>query len=108
MGSEGRVVVVVRPRIFASEVPGRYAAEILELGLGAYGATPEDAQRKLIAMFAGAVQARRQLGRLAAWLERSGLEWYWAADYRRDIPVLNADGKDSALTSGPRELGMAA
>ena len=108
IGTEGRVVVLVRPHVFVSEVPGRFAAEILELGLGTYGATPGEAQQKLIAMFAGAVAARRGVGRLAAWLDRSGLEWYWEPQYGEDIPVLNADRAYSEVSGSRRELGMAA
>jgi hypothetical protein len=87
---EGRVLVV-DPEIVPSGIPGRYFARIVPLGLGASGATPEEAARKLLAMFAGAVRRRRIAGRLAAWLDRSGVDWHWYSDEDRLKPVINAD-----------------
>ena len=108
MAWEGRVVVVVQPQVAASEAPGRYFAEILPLGLGAYGDTQEQALESITAMFASAVQARRQLGRLAAWLDRSGLEWYWETDGPTGLGIVNADRKASGRADGFHALPMAA
>lgn len=105
---EGRVVVIVRPEVFVSEIPGQYFARILALGLGTYGATSDEALRDLIAMFAGAVRRRRNAGRLAAWLDRSGVEWCWEPDYDHRLPVINADSKPDFETADLVEQPMAA
>ncbi len=105
---ESRVVVIVRPEVCVSEVPGKHFARILALGLGAYGATPEDALHHLIVMFAGAVRRRRNAGRLAAWLNRSGVEWYWAQDFDKPLPVIDADALPAVPTADLREQPMAA
>lgn len=73
---ENPVVVLVRPRVMRNQTTGTYAAEILELGLGVYGPSREEVLDRLEKMFVSAVAARRRLGKLAAWLDNSGLEWY--------------------------------
>lgn len=98
MGTEGRVVVLAQPRIRQHRVRNVYAADFLELGLGATGATPDEALRRVMGMFVGAVQSRRKVGRLATWLNHSGLEWYWEDEYQRSSTIASADDKPGAET----------
>lgn len=108
MEREGRVVVIVKPEVRRSEVPGQFYAQILALSLGAYGATREDALDNLIVMFGGAVERRRGTGRLVPWLERSGLRWSWESEYDNELPVINASRKPLGRVSALHERPMAA
>jgi hypothetical protein len=108
MAVEERVVVIVRPRVSKSAVPGHYFAEIDQLGLWAYGTNRREAFANVVHAFAIAVQARRKMGRLVPWLERSGLEWYWRKDYAKPSPVIDADTKPTDAATAERELSMAA
>jgi hypothetical protein len=103
-----RVVVTVRARTFFSDVARGYAAEIAELGLGVYAETPKEAQRKLRAVLVDAIQTRRQLGRLVAWLDRSGITWSWERDYNGPLPVIDGDDLFSAEDEGPSDHLMVA
>ena len=105
---EARVVVIIKPELARSEVPGQYFARILALGLGAYGPTPEEALRDLVTIFAGAVRRRRIAGRLAAWLDRSGVQWWWEPDYDQRLPVVQADREPDCEVGNLREQPMAA
>src|SRR5690349_9859545 len=108
MFEEGGVVVLVQPLILKNAVTGVYAARITPLGLTAYGATADDAIQAVKEMFAGAVQSRRKLGKLAFWLEHSGVKWFWETDYDQDIALESADGKEPRPANRWRELGMVA
>ncbi|MCX6021789.1 MAG: hypothetical protein NTZ05_08675 [Chloroflexi bacterium] len=90
MTEEGRVVVLVSPLVMQNPITNVWIAEILPLGLGAYADTSEEAVAKVKQMVGSAVQARRQLGKLEAWLQRCGVPWYWESDYDGSISVENA------------------
>ena len=97
MAMEQRVVVLVNPQVLMDRPRGVFAARILELGLTAYGSTHDEALQKVKALYAVTVQGHRKQGDLAAWLNRSGLQfrkgWDWASDYRGDTPVEDVDSQ---------------
>lgn len=95
MATERRVVALVCPRMLTNAQTGMYAARILELGLTAYGKTQDEAQRKVVRMYASSVQAHRELGTLEEWLNRSGLNWFWEEEYKGAQPAIAADAEIS-------------
>jgi hypothetical protein len=103
MTREGRVVVVVKPRVLHNAALKTYAARIPELGLTGYGDTHESALQKMKQMVTTAVEAHRQKADLAAWLDRSGVKWFWREDYAGALPADEGDGGDTAAFMGHNE-----
>ena len=80
MVSAGGVVVLVSPKMLTHQPTGTHAARLVPLGLTAYGKTQDEALLKVKRMFQSAVGAHREQGTLEAWLNRSGLIWYWGEE----------------------------
>lgn len=55
-----------------------FLAKYVELGLAAGGSTHEEARTRLIALYRRTVGELRAQGKLAEWLDASGLPWKWA------------------------------
>lgn len=104
MATEGRVVVLVKPTVLYNERDSVYAAQFLELGLLTYDTTAAGALDKLTKMFAGAVKARRALGKLARWLNDCNVEWYWENDYKQPALVIDADSGVRVSPNNWREI----
>ena len=63
-----------------------HAARFEDLGLTAYGATPDEAVAALKRMFNTFIHAHRRLGSLEDTLNQLGVNWYWADEYPSNCP----------------------
>jgi len=79
---EGKVVVMETAHFFTTDRHGAktYAARVRPLGVTAYGASREEAFGKVKRMVGAMVEAHREQGDLANWLNATRAAWSWAAD----------------------------
>ncbi len=91
-----KVVVIVTPRVSMHPATGTHIARIAELGLTAYGASHDDAVRRVKGLFDVDVRVHRSLKTLDHWLKGSGLTWWWFGDHPDYLFVEHADGSGVA------------
>lgn len=76
-----RVVVKVTPRVQSHNEKKLFVARFVELGLTAYGSTPDEAVGALKITFHHFITHLRKTNRLEEALNKSGLTWSWESEY---------------------------
>lgn len=83
---EGKVVVVSPVTTFRNETDGLFAASFSEMGLTAFGTTPEKARHALKMVFRTYIRECREHGLLEKTLNRLGAKWEWEKEYPANGP----------------------
>lgn len=116
-GKESKVVVIVNERVLVNQKTGQYAVRYDGMRLTAYGKTYYEAASSLKRLFNDEINYFRDKGILKDRLEKLGVEWFWASEYKDDgLPYQDTSAqKDEPrwVTPVPREqteqqLAMAA
>lgn len=82
MNYDRLVVVVTKATTVKLDSRDTFAARFKKLGLTAYGRTNSVALDNLKLMFNRFIHAHRKAGTLVHRLERAGVEWSWADEYK--------------------------
>lgn len=77
-----KVIVLFTPQIKAHRERKLFVARCRELGLTAYGTTPDEAVYSLKHLFQTFISRQRKLGRLEELLTKAKVKWFRESEYK--------------------------